>query len=298
MSSVCVEVAVRDDPHLVPALASLGHQTRRPDRILLAASADSPEELLRAAREAVRGVPVQVARFPGGVVDARAGAQLLIAEEITAFLDSDETAPPEWLARLVAPLESGTADFAGGPTRATAPPRTFVERYGVLLEATIYEDLVPSRVTYLPLQNTAWKTEVLRQLGFDPRIPFAEDHDVESRAVRAGRHGVFVPEAWVFHDVVRPPTFFGWARKRYRYLVAMAMSLVKNRELGARLRERRRPVAHPLRFVEAALKPVALVHGRIRWSRVRGARDVIPAPLPDPPGDRAERERAPPSGKP
>ncbi len=171
-----------------------------PDRVLIAASTDSPREFLRSAIANAPGIHVEVARFAGGVVDARAGAQLVISEEFTAFLDSDETAPPEWLERLIAPLEAGTAEFSGGPTRPSRPPRTSVERYMELLERSIYEDLVPSRVTYLPLQNTAWRSAPLARLGFDPRIPFAEDHDVESRAERAGLRGVFLPEAWVFHD--------------------------------------------------------------------------------------------------
>ena len=282
MGSVCVEIAVRDDPHLLETLASLARQHRKPDRVLIAASTSSPAEFLRAAQAAVPGLTVQVARFPGGVVDARAGAQLLIREQVTAFLDSDETAPPEWLERLVAPLEAGGIDFTGGPTRPSRPPRASVERYMELLERSIYEDLVPSQVTYLPLQNTAWRTAPLTRLGFDPRIPFAEDHDVESRAVRAGLHGVFVPDAWVYHDPGGASGTIPWARKRYRYLVAMAMSLLKNDELGRRLGEKRRAVRHPLRYVEAAMKPIALVHARLRWSRVKGARFVVPSPEPEP----------------
>lgn len=284
MGSVCVEIAVRDDPRLGAALASLSRQSRIPDRVLIAASTDSPLEFLRSACQAAPNLVVQVARFPGGIVDARAGAQLLIREEVTAFLDSDETAPPDWLELLVAPLEAGSADFSGGPTRPARPARTSIERYMDLLERSIYEDLVPARVTYLPLQNTAWRTAPLAQLGFDPRIPFAEDHDVETRAVRAGLRGTYVPQAWVYHDPGAPVSLLPWARKRYRYLVAMAMSLLKNGQLGQRLGERRRPVPHPLRFLEGAMKPVALLHARVRWNRVKSWRVVIPPPEPEPTG--------------
>jgi GT2 family glycosyltransferase len=284
MGSICVEIAVRDDPRLEAALASLAGQVRKPDRVLLAASTESPVDFLRAARGNHPELNLQIARFPGGVVDARAGAQLLIREELTVFLDSDETAPAEWLARLVAPIEAGTADFSGGPTRPARPPRTSIERYMELLERSIYEELVPSAVTYLPLQNTAWRTAALARLGFDPRIPFAEDHDVESRAVRAGLRGTFVPDAWVYHDPGESVGFVRWARKRYRYLVAMAMSLLKNDLLGGRLGERRRPVAHPLRLVEATMKPFALVQARLRWNRVRKWRVILPSPVPDPVG--------------
>jgi len=276
MGTVCVEVAVRDDRRLLDALASLDRQTRRPDRVFIAASTATPSELLAVAERTFPRLALTSRRFPGGVVDARAGSLRELADSITVFLDADERAPPEWLERLLTPIESGAADFSGGPTRPLRPPQGSLERYSVLLEESIYADLVPRRVTYLPLQNTAWKTELLRRLGFDARISFAEDHDLETRAARAGLVGVFVPEAWVFHDRSEESSFPRWVRKRYRYLVAMAMSLMKNGELRGRLAERRRPVAHPLRYVEAAMKPVALMHASLRWHYVSGRPDRRP----------------------
>jgi GT2 family glycosyltransferase len=269
MGTVCVEVAVRDDRRLLDALDSLRTQSRRPDRVLVAASTETPERLLAQARERLPGIPVDTPRFAGGVVDARAGSLPLIHEETTVFLDADERAPPDWLERIVGPVESGAAAFAGGPTRPLRPPTTSIERYHVLLEESIYRDLVPQRVTYVPLQNSAWRTELLRALGFDPRIPYAEDHDLETRASRAGARGVYLPDAFVFHDKTDETSFVKWARKRYRYLVAMAMSLMKNGELRGRLEERRPPIRHRLRYVESAMKPVALLDAAIRWRRVR-----------------------------
>ena len=284
MSAVCVEVAVRDDPRLLDALASLAAQERRPDRVLVVASTESPASLLETAQRKFPGLAVEVRRFPGGVVDARAASLAGVVEPLTVFLDSDERAPPAWLRLLVAPIEHGDADFTGGPTRPLRPPQGSLERYSVLLEASIYADLVPRRVTYLPLQNTAWRTEALQRIGFDPRIPFAEDHDLETRAARDGLVGAFLPDAWVFHDGSSETSFPRWVRKRYRYLFAMAMSLMKNGELADRLHERRRPVDHPLRYLEAVLKPVALLHAWVRWHRVSSgaersaARTVPPVP--------------------
>jgi GT2 family glycosyltransferase len=286
MGTICVEVAVRDDPRLLDALGSLDRQQRRPDRVLVAAAPTTPDSLLSSARERFPSLPLDIRRFPGGVVDARAASLALLTEGVTVFLDSDEQAPPEWLGRLVEPVELGTADFTGGPTRPLRPPDSSIERYSVLLEAAIYSDLVPRRVTYLPLQNTAWRTERLRELGFDPRIPFAEDHDLETRAAQAGRVGAFLPDAWVYHDGGSERSFLRWARKRYRYLVAMAMSLMKNGGLSERLSEPRRPVRHPLRYVEASMKPLALLHAWVRWRRVaspgerKASRERPPTPRP------------------
>ena len=269
MGTVCVEVAVRDDVRLLDAVDSLAAQTRPPDRVLIAAATDTPEPLLAEARRRLGAIAVEVARLPGGVVGARSGSLGLIREDTTAFLDSDERAPRDWLVQLVAPIEAGTADFVGGPTRPVRPPVTAIERYSVLLEESIYHDLVPRSITYVPLQNTAWRTSLLRSIGFDPRIPFAEDHDLETRAARAGARGAFLPGAFVFHDQSEETNLYRWARKRYRYLVAMAMSLMKNGELHGRLEERRPPVRHPLRYLEAMLKPFALLTASVRWRRER-----------------------------
>jgi GT2 family glycosyltransferase len=269
MGTIVVEVTVLDDRRLLLALESLAHQERLPDRVVIAASTRTPGALLDEARLRFSVRPLEIARFGGGVVDARAGAIPLLREDVTVFLDSDERAPPDWLGRIVAPIESGTAEFAGGPTRPVRPPENSIERYYALLEESIYRDLVPRSITYVPLQNTAWKTSVLRALGFDPRIPFAEDHDLETRAARSGARGVFVPDAFVLHDRSDETSFLRWARKRYRYLVAMAMSLLKNGELRGRLEEKRTPVRHPLRYVESAMKPIALVDATFRWRRRR-----------------------------
>ena len=275
MGTVCVEIAVRDDPRLRAAVASLATQRRRPDRVLIAASPDTPSALAESVTERFSDLPIELRRYPGGPVDARALSLPELREDITAFLDSDEVAPPEWLDRLVRPIEEGRAAFTGGPTRPIRPPVTSLERYYDLLERSIYEELVPKNIAYLPLQNTAWSTRVLVEFGFDPLVT-AEDHDLENRVLRAGHPGIFLPEAWVYHDKSIEQSYWKWARKRYLYLFQMAMSILKNEELSSRLREHRRPIPHPLRYVESAMKPFAFVHAWARWSRVRARRGDPP----------------------
>lgn len=266
---VCVEIAVKDDPRLLSALDSLASQHRRPDRVLVAASPLTPDDLAAAAVSRQPTLRVEVVRLPGGPVDARVQAMRLLREPTTAFLDSDEVAPPEWLERVIAPIEDGTAAFSGGPTRPLQPPSNSIQRYMELLEESIYQDLVPLSIAYLPLGNSAWRTEVLQRFGFDARVT-AEDHDLETRVLAAGLHGVFLPEAWVYHDKSYETSYLRWARKRYVWLFQMAVSLLKNGKISARWSEHRRPVRHPLYYVEALMKPIALIHARLRWSRVGG----------------------------
>jgi GT2 family glycosyltransferase len=267
MGTVVVEIAVKDDERLLAALDSLAHQTRAPDRVFVAASPKTPEPLARAATTGWPSLHVELVRFAGGPVDARAASLPYLREDVIAFLDADETAPAGWLAAVVAPIEDGRAAYAGGPTRPLRAAENPIERYYELLEASIYQDLVPASVTYLPLGNSAWRGDLVRRFGFDPRVT-AEDHDLETRVARAGYRGLFLPEAWVYHDKSNETSYLRWARKRYLYLFQMAMSMLKNHELAERLGERRRPVRHPLRYVEALMKPVALAHAWVRWSRV------------------------------
>ncbi len=267
MGTVVVEIAVKDDPRLLAALDSLAHQSRTPDRVFVAASTKTPEPLARAATGRCPSLRVELVRFAGGPVDARAASLPYLREDVIVFLDADEVAPPDWLATVVAPIEEGRASYTGGPTRPIRRAENPIERYYELLEESIYHDLVRANVTYLPLGNSAWRGDLVRGFGFDPRVT-AEDHDLETRASRAGHRGLFLPEAWVYHDKSNETSYVRWARKRYLYLFQMAMSMLKNHELAERLAERRRPVRHPLRYVEALMKPIALAHAWIRWSRV------------------------------
>jgi GT2 family glycosyltransferase len=266
-AAVVVEIAVKDDPRLLAAIDSLAAQHRRPDRVLIAASPLTPEELASAALRRQPALRVELVRLPGGPVDARVQAMRLLREPTTVFLDSDEVAPPEWLERIVAPIEAGSAAYAGGPTRPLRPPSHPIQRYMELLEESIYDDLVPRNIAYLPLGNSAWSTAVLQRFGFDARVT-AEDHDLETRVIASGLRGVYLPDAWVYHDKSLETSYWRWARKRYVWLFQMAVSLLKNGKMGDRWHERRRRIRHPLYYVEALMKPIALVHARLRWARV------------------------------
>lgn len=264
---VVVEIAVKDDPRLLAAIDSLAAQTRRPDRVLIAGSPKTPDDLAAAATSRQASLRVELARLEGGPVDARVKAMGMLREPTTVFLDSDEVAPPEWLERIVAPIEDGRAVYCGGPTRPLRPPTHPIQRYMEMIEESIYDDLVPRNIAYLPLGNTAWSTAVLQRYGFDQRVT-AEDHDLETRVLADGLPALYLPEAWVFHDKSLETSYRRWAQKRYVWLFQMAVSLLKNGKMRDRWQERRRPIPHPLWYVEQAMKPIALVHARLHWSEV------------------------------
>ena len=64
--TVCVEIAVENDPRVLPAINCIVRQTsRRPDRILLAASPRTASNLVDAAKVASGDVPLIIVRTSG-----------------------------------------------------------------------------------------------------------------------------------------------------------------------------------------------------------------------------------------
>lgn len=249
-------------------LESLRHQTLPPDKIIVA-DGGSESVFIDMIQQDYQDLPIDLKVLPGSVVETRLKSLRFIEEDVTVFLDSDQYAPPQWLAAIVSPLLQGDEKlaFTGGPTKPYREPSSEMERYMNLVEEHIYDDDLKKRLTYMPLGNTAWKTNVVKQLGFDPRLKFeAEDNDLESRAYNAGYYGIFVPDAWVWHDKSAYNSFIRGMRKRYHYLVGAATVFIKNGTLGQRSTEKRSIIRHPYAIIEFLLKPVALLHAFIRWN--------------------------------
>jgi glycosyltransferase involved in cell wall biosynthesis len=273
-------VVVLNDHRVFDALDSLMRQRRRPERILVVDGGSTSEYRERVGR-VLAHLPADLIVVPGLPVESREGALDAIHEDVTAFLDADEVAPPEWLGHLIEPIEAGQAEFVGGPTRPVRPPKSSIERYHAEIERKIYEEDLARGIQYLPLGNSAWVSSVLRSLRFDTRWRYAEDLDLESRALRAGARGTYVPEAWVYHNKTTEASYLQLFRKRYRYLVASASVFLRDRRVRSRLAERRRGLRHPLGWVEGVLKPIALVHAYLRlWKSSARSRSRAPSRKP------------------
>lgn len=263
----CVEIVVLKDMRIRNTLESLRHQTLSPDRILIA-DGGSDSSFIEMIKDNYQDLPIDLKVLPGLPVETRLKSLKFIEEDITVFLDSDQNAPPEWLATIISPFLGGDEKlaFSGGPTKPYKEVTSEMERYINLVEEHIYRDDLKRKLIYIPLGNTAWKTGVLKQLGFDPRLKFeAEDNDLETRAYNAGYHGTFITDAWVWHDKTVDTSFIRGMRKRYHYLVGAATVFIKNGTLGQRSKENRNFVKHPYAIIEFVLKPVALLHAYIRW---------------------------------
>lgn len=272
---VTVLVTHLNDPRVLRTLRSLVAQSRAPDEVLVA-DGGSREEVLAPVREFARSHPaVRVERHPGSVAETRNSAlRSLNAAEIVGFLDSDEVAPAGWLDLLVAPLEKRGRAFAGGPTRPLAPPRSKGEAYLDAFEAWFYPNVVARDLTKLPMGNSAWRRDVLMEVGgFDPRLTWGgEDYDVNLRVAKAGYVGEYVPEAWVWHDQSGRTDLRRLLRRKYRYNVGAALAYLKNGVLREKIRDARRNTAafrHPYERWNLLLQPLALARAWTLRGRLR-----------------------------
>lgn len=257
---ITVLISSYNDIRIKSALESLTKQTRQPDEIFVADAGSSPN-----IREICEKFNVKFVTLTGKAPETRSKAVKLINNDIIAILDTDEIALDDWLEKLTSPILEGEADFTGGPTKHF-PPKSGPERYINELEDNIYQFQVPEDISYLPLGNSAWSRNLITKLGgFDPNIAGSEDYDINIRAINAGFKGIFVSDAFVYHDHSDTDSYWELAKERYRYLFNAAFVFIKNKGLVNRLKSTKRiKVHHPFSVIEFLLKPIALMDAFIR----------------------------------
>lgn len=275
MADVTVVVTQYEDPRVRSTLASLDEQQRPPEEILVADGSHDRafrDELANWADE--HGARI-VHEAGASVARARNLALQAAEGEVLAFLDTDQQAPPEWLARLVEPIEAGEVDWTGGPTR----PETSLELMELKerrLYAAARED--PTRI---PMGNSAWHRRVFAEVGgFDERLSMGgEDWDLALRAAGAGFEGTLVDDAWVHHDLRSLDSYLAVASKQLSYNVGGAMAYLVNRRLADRLGQEIPTLErHWFDLVEPLLKAVAVPLALWRlWRAGEPERPDIPA---------------------
>lgn len=261
-----VIVTSRNDMRLLNTLESLRHQSLPPDVVTVADGSD--QEWLEAVdiTERCRDLGARWLHHPGASVPKarNMGLDSLRDVEIVAFLDTDESAPEDWTEALTRPIRKGQADFTGGPTKPHGG-RTKYSDYLDTIEERHYK-LVAQDISALPMGNSAWRREVFDAIGgFDESFRSAgEDYDVNLRALEKGYRGLFVPEAWVYHDQSRLDTIWKILRRKYRYMVGGAMAYMKNRALMEKVRRvvKQPKYWHWIEFFNPPLRVLALLRAR------------------------------------
>jgi GT2 family glycosyltransferase len=235
---VGVIVTSRNDVRLLRALQSLREQSLRPSEIVVADGSDdnwlqSHAELTeRCVELGATWVHSERASVPKA---RNMGIRKLAHLDVIAFLDTDEYAPSVWLEVLTAPILRKEADFTGGPTRPAGESHRYAEYLNTIEER--HYRWVARDISQLPMGNSAWRREVFDAIGgFDESFLLAgEDYDVNLRALDAGFRGLFVPEAWVYHDQSHLNTAWKILKRKYRYNIGGAMAYIKNRALAERV---------------------------------------------------------------
>jgi glycosyltransferase involved in cell wall biosynthesis len=180
-------------PHLLDSLAG---QTRRPDEVVIADGGSTDDTLALLERYAATGpLPLQVITCPGSNISQGRNAAIgAAAGPIIAVTDAGVRIRPDWLEKLVAPIEAGSPTAAGF---FQPDPRTPFE---IAMGATVLpavQDVDPD--TFLPSsRSVAFLKEAWRAVGGYPEwLDYCEDLILDFYL--QDRYGpfTFVPEASV-----------------------------------------------------------------------------------------------------
>jgi cellulose synthase/poly-beta-1,6-N-acetylglucosamine synthase-like glycosyltransferase len=227
---VAVVIVTKNDPRLDDCLRSVYEQTPPFAFDVVVVDNDSAE----AHRQRIRDVWGTRANFrllhvPGNFSAAWNEGAFKSQAQIVARLDSDTTAHPGWLQRLVSPIhDEARIAWTAGPVVGPQPLRSLTQRYfhhrtlgyqQRLLGDTLPTDAVPS-------WNVAYRMDALRRVGgYDPWQRSSIDWDLHKRLGHAGFEGRFVPEAVVTHD--HPHRLRDFYRKEAWYRTGQYQMMLK-----------------------------------------------------------------------
>jgi len=265
---------------------SLRNQNHKPDKILIA-DGGSPPEIKEVIDRVIKNMPTaEFVLLPGRCIDTRRQVINLLLDEtdIIAFIDSDEEASFHWLEKLIEPITLYEADFTGGPTYWKNYPQSKPEQIltDIIKQA---ERQFSEDITYLGMGNSAWHTKIFKKIGnFDNSsnttstdkdsiagsYHVSDDYDINIRATDAGFKGLFVRDAYVYHDQAHIDTFKKLLKYFYGQYVRTSMAYFKHKKNLSKFTNltKRLNITHPFVLVLMMIKPIAMLHGWKEWQQI------------------------------
>jgi GT2 family glycosyltransferase len=188
-------------------------QTRPPDEVIVVGRAEDtatksivthPEAW--ASLKNVRWIEVDEG---GHIAPVRKGLAAA-SGDIVAFVDDDTESEPDWLKLLVEPFSDPTVGCVGGCVLNPGPPAKSRSDAGRIKWYGRYIGNIGARKDTLPVDidgamegNFAWRTSLLRRIGFDPVLSFDDaamyglDLCLQARTI--GYRVVYQPGARLLH---------------------------------------------------------------------------------------------------
>jgi glycosyltransferase involved in cell wall biosynthesis len=235
---------------------------------IIIADGGSAKDHLKRLNE-IKDDRVRILVLPGSIAVTRNKVTPFIQGDITVFIDTDELPyNSEWLPRLTDPILKGTSDFTFGPTRPMHSPDNRIARYFDMYDEWLYTNILPHDITKGAMGNSAWKTEIIKKVGFDTALTIGgEDYDVTIRAITAGYRGQFVPEAILLHDQNNIRTLRRFLKKEFfYYLLGASLTYKKNhlsiKKIGSSVKGSSWR-GDPLEIVVILMKPFAFILSQI-----------------------------------
>lgn len=230
---------------------------------IIIADGGSPVDMQEQLKSLQNGI-IKFYLLPGNIAETRFQVQNLINGDITVFIDTDELPTDNWLEKITAPIVNGICDFTFGPTVPAHPPDNRFTKYLNDYDEFLYRHIVPHDILKGAMGNSAWKSEIIKGVGFDPCLGIGgEDYDLTIRSVEKGYIGKFVNDAILVHDQSGIKTLGKFLKKNfYNYMVGASLAYKKNNVLFKRARlsaTENVKFKDVMEILNLLLKPVALI---------------------------------------
>jgi len=225
---VAIVPAWNESDSIVSVLDAITAMTKVPDEIVVIdgqSNDGTPDRVREWAAESK--APIRLITKAGRVHPARA-RNIGIANstaDLIVCIDCGTRPTPEYLERVIAPLEQDEADLVGGHVKAEA--NTLLEAYFSVFYPLTWQLGDPEPRSF-PGAAMAFRRELWEDIGgFPEHLLTGEDPEFCRRARKSGARLAFIPEAYIYWRQRR--TVRAFCRQYFQYATTRGMFYQANR---------------------------------------------------------------------